>query len=602
MSSPEPKPALHLVDRSGLRLPLGEVLVRDGAITEKQLAIALAQQDKKRLPIGELLVRLGFVTDAKMRQALGRQLHIGYIDLDRMSVDKALTRIVNSNYAKRHSLVPVSRTGDTLTICMDDPTNRTVLEELSRSTGLALSPVTSSREAINRTFRKLYDEKPKPAPQVDTVDLVVEDATVTGAAGRNRYAEERQVKKADVIVRQLLQVAIARRASDVHLETLADRVHIRFRIDGVLETIDLGGLQDACNTASREIVSRIKILSKLDIAEKRRPQDGGFRVRIDRDEEHPNVDIRVSIVPSYYGESVVMRLLDRNHAPHSISQLSLPQVLAEQWQRLVQRPSGILLVTGPTGSGKSTTLYASLMTVYKPQIRILTAEDPIEYVYEQFSQSEVNAEIGNTFAAYLRAFLRHDPEVIMVGEIRDQETAEMAFRAAQTGHLLMSTLHTETAIASVPRLLDLKVDPNTIASALNGVMGQRLVRRVCDACAAKHDPPADLLREFFGRTPDLTFKRGVGCPDCNYTGYRGRVTIAELWIPSDEDVLLITKNAPFEEIRASARPSTISMADSMWAALEAGLTNLEELVRVMPYSGIQDFRQRRPPALAAANA
>jgi type IV pilus assembly protein PilB len=600
MSSADSKPGLHLVDRPSARIPLGEVLVRDGAITEKQLATALAQQEKKRLPIGELLVRLGFVTDAKMRQALGRQLHISYIDLDRMSVDKALTRIVNSNYAKRHSLVPVARTGDTLTICMDDPTNRNVLEELSRSTGLMLTPVTASREAINRTFKKLYDEKPKPAPQVDTVDLVVEESTAV--TGRNKYFEERQVKKADVIVRQLLSVAIGRRASDVHLEMLASHMHIRFRIDGVLESIDLGDLQESCNAAAREIVSRIKILSKLDIAERRRPQDGGFRVRIDRDEEQVNVDIRVSVVPSYYGESVVLRLLDRNHAPQSVSQLSLPAALTEKWQRLIQRPSGILLVTGPTGSGKSTTLYASLMTVYRPQIRILTAEDPIEYVYEQFSQSEVNSDIGNTFAAYLRAFLRHDPEVIMVGEIRDQETAEMAFRAAQTGHLLLSTLHTETAIASVPRLLDLNIDPNTIASALNGVIGQRLVRRVCTSCAANYDPPADLVREFFARKPELTFKKGGGCQDCNYTGYRGRVTIAELWMPSDEDVLLITKEAPFEEIRASARRSTLSMSDSMAAALEAGITNLEELIRVMPYSCIVDFRQRNTPVLATGTA
>ena len=600
MSSSDPKPALHLVDRPSARLPLGEVLLRDGAITEKQLATALAQQEKKKLPIGELLVRLGFVTDTKMRQALGRQLHVSYIDLDRMMIDKALTRIVNNNYAKRHSLVPVARAGDTLTICMDDPTNRTVLEELSRSTGLILTPVTSSRDAINRAFKKLYDDKPKAAPQVDTVDLVVEE--YTAATTRSKYVEERQVKKADVIVRQLLSIAIGRRSSDVHIEMLATHVHIRFRIDGVLESIDLGDLQEACNDASREIVSRIKILSKLDIAEKRRPQDGGFRVRIERDDDQQNVDIRVSVVPSYYGESVVLRLLDRKHAPTSINQLSLPAALIERWHRLIQRPSGILLVTGPTGSGKSTTLYASLMTVYRPQIRVLTAEDPIEYVYEQFSQSEVNADIGNTFAAYLRAFLRHDPEVIMVGEIRDQETAEMAFRAAQTGHLLLSTLHTETAIAAVPRLLDMNVDPNTIASALNGVLGQRLVRRVCNACTAKYDPPADLVREFFDRTPEMTFKKGNGCQECNYTGYRGRVTIAELWIPSDEDVLLITKNAPFEEIRASARNSTISMGDTMSAALAAGLTNLEELVRVMPYSSIMDFRQRREPTRATATA
>jgi type II secretory ATPase GspE/PulE/Tfp pilus assembly ATPase PilB-like protein len=599
MSAKDSKPSLHLVDRPSAKLPLGEVLVCDGAITPTQLATALAQQSKKRLPIGELLVRLGFVTDAKMRQALGRQLHISYIDLDRMSVDKSLTRIVNANYAKRHSLVPVARAGDTLTICMDDPTERTVLDELSQMTGLTITPVTASREAIARAFRRLYDDRPAATAPADSVDLIVDDAATTG---RNKYLEERQVRKADGIVRTLLSMAIDRRASDIHLEMLAAQVGIRFRIDGVLESIDLGDLQTQCDAASREVISRIKILAKLDIAERRRPQDGGFRVRLEREETTVNVDIRVSVIPSYYGESVVLRLLDRNQAPQSIAQLGFLPALNDKWHRLLQRPSGLLLVTGPTGSGKSTTLYASLMTIYRPQIRILTAEDPIEYVYEQFSQSEVNADIGNTFAAYLRSFLRHDPEVMMVGEIRDEETAEMAFRAAQTGHLLLSTLHTETAIAAVPRLLDLNVHPNIAASALIGVLSQRLVRRVCAACVAKYDPPTDLLREFFGHVPDMTFRKGVGCDECNYTGYRGRVTLAELWTPSDHDVLLMTKEAPFEEIRASARRNTIAMSDSLTTALDQGLTNLEELVRVLPYSVIVDFRDRMATVRPSATA
>ena len=593
---------LQLVDRGAPRIPIGEVLLREGAISDKQLTYALAQQQKKRLPLGELLVKLGYITDQKMRQALARQLNVSYIDLDRVTIDKALTRIINSNYAKRHALVPVALVGDALTVCMDDPTNQPILEDLARLTGLVLTVVTTSRDALWRAFRTLYDDKPKPLQQVDnTVDLVVEN--VRGReVGKSKYVDDQQAKRADVIVRQLLSLAINRRASDIHLETLATRMHVRFRIDGVLESLDLGDLQAACDEASREVVSRMKILAKLDIAERRRPQDGGFRVRLDRGDEHVNVDIRVSVVPSYYGESVVLRLLDRKQAPSSVMQLNMPPVITEKWLQLINRPSGILLVTGPTGSGKSTTLYASLMTIYRPQIRVLTAEDPIEYVYEQFSQSEVNADIGNTFATYLRAFLRHDPEVIMVGEIRDEETAEMAFRAAQTGHMLLSTLHTDVAIAAVPRLLDLKIDPNTIASALNGVMGQRLVRRVCVACATEYDPPADLLREFYPRRPDIAFKKGAGCQECNYSGYRGRVTVAELWIPSDEDVLLITKNAPFDEIRASARKSTFSMAETMIASIIAGVTNLEELVRMMPHSTVADFRHRQTLAQAAATA
>jgi type IV pilus assembly protein PilB len=594
--------SLHRLTRRGSRLRLGEVLLKSGAIDGAQLAQALEHQKRVQRPLGETLVALGFVTDDTMRQALGRQSNVSFIDLDRLAIDRALARVINSSYARRNGLVPVAQIKQTLTICMDDPTNRAVLDDLERSTGFSVTVVTASHDAIGRAHARLYDEGAQSEGKVDTVDLLVEEAAQRPI--KSKYVEEYlQDKKADVLVRRLLATAIAQRASDIHLETLANRMQIRFRIDGVLEELNLGELQDACNQGIREIVSRLKILAKLDIAERRRPQDGAFRVRVDRGDELSSVDLRVSIVPSYYGESVVLRLLDHQHAPRSIDQLQFPPEIATRLRQLLQRPSGILLVTGPTGSGKSTTLYASLMTIYKPQIRVLTVEDPIEYVYEQFSQSEVNAQIGNTFASYLRAFLRHDPEVIMVGEIRDEETAAMAFRAAQTGHFLLSTLHTESAINAIPRLVDLRVDSNSIASTLTGVIGQRLVRRVCPSCQAHYEPPPDLLREFFARPPDgLVFKKGAGCRDCNFSGYRGRTTIVELWTPDDEDVLLITKNAPFEQIRLSAQRTTLAMSDTMRSALEHGLTNLEELIRVMPASVIADFRQRHMLSRATASA
>jgi type IV pilus assembly protein PilB len=592
---------LHRVKPPGSRLRLGEVLLRSGAISTDQLAQALVDQKTSGLPLGEILVTLGFVTDDTMRQALGRQSNVSFIDLDRLAVDKALVRVINSSYARRHGLVPVAQIKQTLTVCMDDPTNRSVIEDLTRSTGLAVTVVTASHDAIGRAQARLYEESTQSG-KIDTVDLLVEEAAQR--ATKSKYVEEHlQDKKADALVRRLLATAIAHRASDIHLETLSTQMQIRFRIDGLLESLDLGELKEACDNSAREIVSRLKILAKLDIAERRRPQDGGFRVRVERGEEQSSVDLRVSIVPSYYGESVVLRILDRKHAPRSIDQLQFPAAISAKLRQLLARPSGILLVTGPTGSGKSTTLYASLMTLYRPEIRVLTAEDPIEYVYEQFSQSEVNADIGNTFATYLRAFLRHDPEVIMVGEIRDEETARVALQAAQTGHLLLSTLHTDTAAAAVPRLLDLGIDPNSIASTLIGVVGQRLVRRVCTGCAAEYEPPAEILREFFVRRPEgLAFKKGTGCPACNQTGYRERTTMVELWSPDDEDVLVITKNASFDQIKASARRSTLSMIDTMWEALEQGRTNLEELIRILPAGTIAEFRQRRTPPLAAARA
>jgi type IV pilus assembly protein PilB len=575
------------------------VLVRSGALTEEQLGHALAQQAKNHHPLGELLIKLGYISDEKMRQALARQLRISFVDLDGITIDKQLAKAINSAFARRHALVPIARIAQTLTVCMSDPTQRTVVDDLKRVTGLTVTVVTASPEAIRRAHRRLYGDTGQVPAGQESVDLLVDDVPDTKV--RSRYVDEQlKDKRADVLVRQLLTKAVTHRASDLHLETLSTRMQVRFRIDGMLETLDLGSLQDACDASAREIVARLKILARLDIAERRRPQDGGFRVRVDRGSEQSDIDLRVSVVPSYYGESVVLRLLDRKRAPQTIDQLTFPARVAEKWRQLLQRPSGILLVTGPTGAGKSTTLYASLMTLYRPQIRVLTAEDPIEYVYEQFSQSEVNLDIGNTFATYLRAFLRHDPEVIMVGEIRDEETAEMSFRAAQTGHLLLSTLHTETAIAAVPRLRDLGIDSNSMASSLAGVLGQRLVRRVCGECQQPYQPPADVMREFFATRPDgLRFVRGSGCRECNYTGYRGRLTMVELWTPDDEDVLLITKEASFEQIRTSARRSTLAMSDCMLNALKQGHTNLEELVRVLPPAAIAQFRHSEAASLAA---
>lgn len=330
----------------------------------------------------------------------------------------------------------------------------------------------------------------------------------------------------------------------------------------------------------------------MDIAEKRRPQDGSFRVQVERDGQIIKVDVRASIIPSHYGEDVVLRILDPRNAPKILKELGFSQPITEKLTQLLKRTTGVILITGPTGSGKSSTLHGALMTLYRPQIRILTAEDPIEYVYEHFSQCEVNEKIGNTFANYLRAFLRHDPEVIMIGEIRDEETAEMAFRAAQTGHLLLSSLHTNDAVSSLLRLLDLHIDPNLIASSLVGVLSQRLVREICSQCKEEYMPSQELLKEFFSVPPaHIRWQKGRGCPRCNFTGYKGRTAVGELWIPNERDIILINKGAPFEEIRASSSASTVSMAEDAMEKLRDGRTNLEELIRVLPYSSIYQFRR-----------
>ena len=600
------KPDIHLAPAAArTRLPLGEMLVKAGAISNEQLQDALRQQKHhKGVRLGRLLVKLGFISDDVMRQALSTQLNVPFVDLERMRIDPALGRTINHAYARRHCLLPVSTIGQSLTVCMDDPTDQTVVAELKRLTGYSISVVTASHESIKAAFGRLYSETlqgPAAAAALSAGESGVMDLQFDEAEDDVRVNYGYENKGADVIVQRLMALAIETRTSDMHIESLSSRVQIRFRIDGLLQAPQLGDIEAACNQLGREIVSRFKILAKLDIAERRRPQDGSFRVRINKGEELLTIDLRVSIVPSMHGESIVIRVLDKSRLPASIDGLGLPKSVVTQFGQLLHRSAGIILVTGPTGSGKSTTLYSALKTLYKPQIRVLTAEDPIEYVYEQFSQCEVNEQIGNTFAKYLRAFLRHDPEVIMIGEIRDGETAQMALRAAQTGHLLMSTLHTTTAVESVTRLRDLGIDSNTIASTLAGVMGQRLVRRVCKECQAPYQPSKKLmdLLPFAANLSAWELVKGSGCPACNFTGYKGRAMVGELWVPTQDDGILIAKEVPMDELVAQTKASTITMAQCASELLHDQVTNIEELVRVMPFSAVREMLEAAPSASEA---
>jgi type IV pilus assembly protein PilB len=585
-----------LADAAPPRHRLGEILLANGSITEPQLEHALAQQESLKLPLGKILLKLNYVTDETVRQALSKQLKIPFIDLEKVTIDRRLARVINRSYARRHSVLPIAQVGRTLTVAMDDPTAVAVIDELMQLTSFGITVVTSSSRAIQRAFRRLYEDEPQssienigahPAapvdPPVDTGPLLSVEGSVDDWATR----------RADDLVRQILFRALESNCSDIHLEMLPTGLHVRYRIDGVLRQPHFGKLQDNLDQNMREITSRIRILCKLDIAERRRPQDGSFQVSVNRSGSKVTIDLRVSLIPSYSGDSVVIRILDQTRAPRSIAGLDLSPIVASRLEELLRRPTGIFLVTGPTGSGKSTTLYACLMKLHRPEVRILTAEDPVEYVYDELSQSEVNGDIGNTFAAYLRSFLRHDPEIIMIGEIRDQETAEMAFRAAQTGHLLLSTLHTNSAIAALPRLLDLKIESSLIASSLIGVMSQRLVRRNCVTCRQEYTPSPTALHEFFEVVPaDLKFYQGAGCADCGFSGYKGRMMVADLWVPDEQDTALITRQAPFDEMCESARRTTFSMAQDAHGRLEAGTTTVEELLRVLPYSAIVEHRRR----------
>jgi len=596
---------LSVLDRHRRRSRLGELLVKSKAISPEQLETALAEQRRWKQALGEVVVRLKYVNEEQMRRALCQQLHINYFDLDTIVLDLTLRALINPRFAKKRLVVPIARVGHTLVVALDDPTRTSVVDDLQASTGLDIEVITSTTAAIRRALAQMYptlvsSDAAEPAPVATRQQLpaIVGEPNILSFEEIDRLSEEK-LTYLDVhhvsegtasMVRRLLSMAVESGASDIHLEAVDQGIQTRFRIDGVLQELDLDDLDEMMNQNRGKLMSRLKILSKLDIAERRRPQDGSFRARLTRDGQTTTVDFRISIIPGYYGESAVIRILDPRGLPQSVEALGLRAPVAVRLRQLLRSSTGIILVTGPTGSGKSTTLFGALKSVYQPGIKVLTAENPIEYVCDNFRQHEVDERLGNTFAKFLRSFLRHDPDVIMVGEIRDGETANLAFRAAQTGHLVLSTLHTNDAVSAVPRLLDLGVDANLIASSLLGVLSQRLAREVCAECREPYAPPPQLLEETLGTPPvDFEWFRGAGCPACNYTGYRGRLMLSELWTPNDADVVLINKGAPFEEVRESARNTTLSMADDVTEKLWQGRTNLEELIRALPHSALRQL-------------
>jgi type II secretory ATPase GspE/PulE/Tfp pilus assembly ATPase PilB-like protein len=596
---------LSVLERHQRHSKLGDILVKTKVITTAQLETALAEQRRWRQSLGEVVVRLKYVTEEQVRKALCLQLHINFFDLDTIGLDRSLHTLINPRFARRSLVVPIVRVGNSLVVAMDDPTRTAVIHDLKASTGCEIEVITSTRASIKRALAQMYPgpiaDSADPAPMVarrgpqslpgeghvislEEIEGFSEDRTTL-------LDVQRTAESTAAIIQQLLMLAVERGASDIHLEAVDRGIQTRFRIDGVLQELEVERVTELLNLNRGKLMSRLKILSKLDIAERRRPQDGSFRARMERDGHTATVDFRISVIPGYYGESAVIRILDPRGLPQSVEALGLREPVGTRVRQLLRSSTGIFLVTGPTGSGKSTTLFGALKSVYQPGIKILTAENPIEYVCDSFRQHEVDDRLGNTFAKYLRAFLRHDPDVIMVGEIRDSETADLAFRAAQTGHLVLSTLHTNDAISALPRLIDLGVDANLIAASLLGVLSQRLAREVCWECREPYVPPGELLAETLGRLPaDFCGYRGRGCKGCSYTGYRGRVVLSELWAPDNADVVLINRGAPFEEIRQSAQRSTLPMAEDVVERLRQGRTNLEELIRALPHSALRQLR------------
>jgi type IV pilus assembly protein PilB len=579
-----------IISRYNKRLRIGVILVKMGMLNRDQLIYALKLQKELKLPLGKTLMKLNLITEETLKQALCKQLNIPFVDLDNITIGKDLAGIINKYYAQKHRIVPIARIGNVMTLAMDDPTDVYLIEEVRKSCKLYIKVVTATLSAIKNACARLYEaDYHEPKAEDTSIELIEEDPLEQFE--KSKYIESQESRNAITLLRKMMSFALNKNATDIHLEAQDRCMIVRFRLDGVLQEFHLGKIQEEINRNRREIIARVKILCNLDIAEKRRPQDGSFRAQMKKDGEKTNIDFRVSIIPGHYGENAVIRILDPKNAPKSIFELHFSKHITEKLNELLHRTSGIILVTGPTGSGKTTTLYGALSTISEPGIKILTAENPIEYIYDNMTQCEVNDRIGNTFANYLRSFLRHDPEVIMIGEIRDIETAEMAFRAAQTGHLILTTLHTNDALSTITRLLDLGIDRTQIATCLIGVLSQRLVRQVCPNCKEDYNPSEEIIKELFSGIPKhVRWQKGRGCTQCNFSGYKGRMAVAELWIPSEDDIIAINKAADFEELRASSARNTITMAESVMEKLHEGITNPEEVIRTFPYSSIRQFR------------
>lgn len=559
---------------------LGDLLVADGLITAEQLTAALAQQKRTGEKVGSVLVAAEVITEDQLLQFLARQYRVSVFSLADDDLDRAVLGLVPARIARDHEVLPIARTARTLTLAMADPTDITAIDEVSFVTGLQVLTVLASRSRICQLIEQSYEAVSEPLAdalteaEIDDVEVVEaeDDAPIDLTAMRAAADEAPAVR----IVNAILIDAIRRRASDVHLEPEEKTFRVRFRIDGVLhETMAVPKRLEGA------ILSRVKIIANMDIAERRLPQNGRAKLRANQRE----VAVRVSTMPTMFGESVSLRILDKAALALDLSRLGLDPGALADFEKAIRAPCGLVVITGPTGAGKTTTLYSAIHALNHPGVKILTIEDPIEYHLKGIYQVEVNDAVGRTFAVALRAALRHDPDVILVGEIRDLETAQIAVRAALTGHLVLTTLHTNDAASAVARLVDMGVPPFLLASTLQLVVAQRLVRRICPRCK-KPDPTHDgaLGVSPLGEGSDArVLYRGTGCPACQHTGMKGRVGIYEVLPVTDEVRKLVEHSAPTSEIRKAAREHGMkTLRDLGLLRTLEGMTTVEEVLRVTP--------------------
>lgn len=551
------------MDMKQIRKRLGDLLVDAGLITEEQLQTSLREKDSNQ-KLGDVLLQKGFITEQQLIEVLEFQLGIPHVSLYRYPFDTKLFSIVPKDVAKRNLLIPLKKDGEKLFVAMADPMDFYTIDDLRLSTGFQIEAAIATKDDILRAINKYYD-----------MNEGFEE--LLGTAGSPEAADDKQMIDEDSpivrLVNQIIASAASLKASDIHLDPQETKVLIRYRIDGVLRT------ERVLPKHMQSVLSaRIKIMSNLDITEHRIPQDGRIKINIDF---HP-VDLRVSTLPTVYGEKIVLRLLDLSSALNDIHKLGFNKLNLQRFIEMIEKPTGIVLITGPTGSGKSSTLYAALNRLNSEEVNIITVEDPVEYQLEGINQIQVNSNVGMTFAKGLRAILRQDPNIIMVGEIRDRETAEVSIRASLTGHLVLSTLHTNDSLGSITRLLDMGVEPFLVASSLSGIVAQRLVRKVCRDCSEEQQPAKREIEIFAKRGLKLEkVVRGKGCSSCNMTGYKGRIAIHEVLVINDEMRKIIMNGESFSKLRDYAiRNKTVFLIDDGLLKVKQGITTTEEVLRV----------------------
>jgi len=556
---------------------LGESLVEEGILTAEQLKKAQGEEKQSGLRLRKVLVRMGLIAEEDLVAFLSTKLAIPHIELENYLIDNPVIDLVPEELARKHELIPVLKIGNRLTCAMVDPWNVFALDELRLKTGLIIEPAVATETEIRKALDQYYGAKGTMEDILKSIDPqkfggVPKDKDMNVKELQDAVKEPVVIKLVNLIILK----AIREGASDIHIEPEGESLKLRFRVDGILheEPSPPKYLQSF-------LISRVKILANLDIAERRIPQDGRFSIKI----ENREIDIRVSSVPTIHGENVVMRLLDATNAVLKLTELGFSKDVYERYQKLVQRPHGILLVTGPTGSGKTTTLYGSLDKINTVERNIITVEDPVEYRLTGIRQIQVNPKVNLTFANGLRSILRQDPDVIMVGEIRDFETADIATHAALTGHLVFSTLHTNDAAGSVMRLVDLGVEPFLVASSLTGVLAQRLVRKICVDCKEAYTPSWEVLKdiglEASEKDSKFKFYRGKGCARCLNSGYKGRIAIFELLVSDEKIRNLIVSKAPLEELKKAARSGGMAnLKDDGIRKIAEGITTIEEVLRV----------------------